>query len=129
MKLAVRKTLRVVTLLSMSMSAFAFFWQDKISVLCGGSILHEFELRDGRIVLTLSVMEEGKPQRPFSREELEDCKIKDLRNWSCGGKVTNDFFGKSAFSAAHLVTAGKYHYLPSTFYPRTGFCQTHQQLK
>lgn len=106
----------------------AFFWDADVKVLCGESILHEFRLTDGQIYLTLSVIEEGKKPRPFSREKLDDCKIKDIQNWSCGGKVTNDFFGKSAFSAAHMVINGKYHYLPSTFHPRTGFCTNYRQL-
>lgn len=127
-KTGMRNILAFIACVTVCTSSLAIFWQDKISVLCSESVLHEFELKDGRIVLTLSVLEAGKSPRPFSREKLEECKIKDIKNWSCGGKITNDFFGRSAFSAAHMVVDGKYHYLPSTFYPRTGFCQTHRQL-
>ncbi len=129
MKSSLKKILVLVALMSASMRGFGFFWQDKVSVLCADSILHEFELKDGRILLTLSVLEAGKSPRAFSREVLDECKVKDIKNWSCGGKVTNDFFGKSAFSAAHMVVEGKYHYLPSTFYPRTGFCHQFRQLE
>ncbi len=102
-----------------STNASAFFWDSKIKVLCNGtkslSLIFTYEVKDKEIYET-AVMPKintvtGKDEL-ISLNKLEDCTIKDSKNWSCGGK--NSPILSSPFrSETHSVLEGSYRFIPA----------------
>jgi hypothetical protein len=98
-------------------NTFAFFNNSKIKVQCLGSnsidLIFTYELKDKEIFETVVMPKKdtssGKDEL-ISLTKLEDCTVKDSRNWSCGGKTSYDTSGRFR-SELHSVHEGRYKFL------------------
>ena len=99
----------------------AFFWDStiiKVNCISGNNKIYykyEYEFKDREIYETFI---DPKEKILLSLEKLEDCVIKDIKNWVCGGKSTfgTSITGKSEYyvSERHAVLDGRYRYRTSS---------------
>ena len=116
----------VIFLILTSTNASAFFWDSKIKVLCYGTksvhLIYTYELKDKEIYETLvmpkNTTASGKDEL-IDLKKLEDCTIKDSKNWSCGGKTSYEISGTYR-SELHTVFEGRYRYTSGT--AKLDFC-------
>ena len=109
-----------------STNASAFFWDSKIKILCYGAksvdLIYTYELKNNEIYETVVVPKKetntGKDEL-ISLTKLEDCTIKDSKNWSCGGKSSYEISGAYR-SELHTVFEGRYRYTSGT--AKLDFC-------
>ena len=105
-------------------NASAFFWDSKIKILCYGTksveLIYTYELKDREIYETVVLPKKGTASgkdEMIDLKKLEDCTIKDSKNWSCGGKSTYDnTFGRYR-NELHVVFEGRYRHTPDSLNP------------
>ena len=103
-----------------STNAGAFFWSSKIKILCYGEksvgLILTYELKDREIYEEIiSPKKENKSGNDelIRMVKLENCTIKDSKNWVCGGKATYQINGWY-HSESHIVYEGRYKYMPGS---------------
>lgn len=114
------KDLFLIFLILTSTNASAFFWNSKIKILCYGTksvdLIYTYELKEKEIYETIIMPKKetntGKDEL-ISLTKLEDCTIKDSKNWSCGGKTSHEISGTYR-SELHTVFEGRYRYTSGT---------------
>ena len=114
------KALVVIFFIIGSVNASAFFWNSKITILCYGeksvTDMYIYELKDGEIYETIimpkKITKSGKDIL-IDLTKLDDCTIKDSKNWKCGGKTTYGANG-SYRSEMHAVYEWQYTYFPDS---------------
>jgi hypothetical protein len=121
-----KKSLFLISICLTCTHASAFFWDSKIKILCYGAksvdFIYTYELKDKEIYETVVVPKKetntGKDEL-ISLTKLEDCTIKDSKNWSCGGKSTYEISGPYR-SELHTVFEGRYRYTAGSL--KLDFC-------
>ena len=115
------KTQFLMLLIFTSTNASAFFWDSKIKVLCYGTksvnLIYIYELKDKEIYETIVMPKNSTASGTdelIDLKKLEDCTIKDSKNWSCGGNSTYDkTFGRYR-NELHVVFEGRYRHTPDS---------------
>ena len=117
------KAIFAIFLIISSGNVSAFFWDSKIKILCYGEksvdMIFTYEFKDGEIYQEVIV---PKKETKSGKDELiglskmEDCTIKNSKNWICGGKSTYQINGVFR-SESHTVYEGRYKYMPANSIP------------
>jgi hypothetical protein len=111
------KAIFAIIFIVSSANANAFFWDSKISILCYGGksldLILTYELKDREIyeeiIMPKTNTKSGKDEL-ISMVRLEDCTIKNSKNWICGGKSTYHISGIYR-SESHIVYEGRYKHV------------------
>jgi hypothetical protein len=111
--------LLLISLTLVSTNSIAFFWDPKVKILCYGTksldLTFTYEFKDKEIFETV-VMPKNKTitgkDELISLTKLEDCTIKDAKNWSCGGKTSYTSLTPYR-SDLHSVLDGRYRFIPA----------------
>ena len=108
----------------------AFFWDSKIEVLCIDSnssvqLVYTYEMKGGEIFETLILPKIRNKVKGtdvlISLTKLDDCVVKDSKNWVCGGKDSsfirpegNLLLNVRQTSEQHSSLEGKYAFTPAS---------------
>ena len=114
------KALVAIFFLIAGVNASAFFWSSKIKILCYGEksvhLVYEYELKNGEVYESLitpkKTNQSGKDEL-ISLTKLDDCTVKDNKNWMCGGKTTYSASGRYR-TETHTLFEGRYTHFPGT---------------
>ena len=113
-----KKSLVLIFICLSCTHASAFFGNTVIKVQCYGlnsiDLIYTYELKDKEIFETVVMPKKDTSSRKdelISLTKLEDCTIKDARNWSCGGKTSYDATAGRFRSEMHSAHEGRYKYL------------------
>ena len=94
------KALLVIVYITCSTNVGATFWNSKIKILCYGEknidLILTYELKDNEIYEEIIVPKKdtksGKDEL-IRLAKLDECVIKNSKNWVCGGKSTQSVYG------------------------------------
>ncbi len=115
----IKRFLCVAWLVLWSVNSHAFFWDQKIKIICYAdntvSFVFTYELKNQEIYSETIIPKNSKSGKDelISLSKLEECTIKDSKNWMCGGKSTFAF-NKIYRSESHAFYEGRYTYKPSS---------------